>query len=356
LICKNLKVQNNLFLILLIKSFLLNSQDQIPPNIIFLIGDGMGLSQITAGLYSNNNKTALEEFEYIGLSKTHAIDNLLTDSAAAGTAMACGVKTYNGVIGLDYNKTSHPSILEICSNLGFSSGLVVTSSITHATPACFYAKVSSRNEHEEIARQLSLSSVDVFVGGGRKYFNNRKDQKNLIEEMNKYSFVSNLDEFKKSQSQKIAFLTYDDEPPKLSEGRSPSLKDLSKTAIDKLSINSNPFFLMIEGSQIDWGGHDNDIEYFINEFQEFNETIKVALEFAKKNGNTLVLVTADHETGGFGILGGSLKNSNVKGDFLTKGHSSSMVPVFSFGKKAHKFSGIYDNTEIFDKLYSIVNP
>ena len=130
-----------------------------------MIGDGMGLTQISSGMYANNNSTALEGFEYVGLSKTHALDKLVTDSAASGTAMACGVKTYNGVIGIDGKNKSHPSILEICQKKGYRTGLVATSSIVHATPASFYAKVISRRLYEKIAFQLSQHNVDLFVVG-----------------------------------------------------------------------------------------------------------------------------------------------------------------------------------------------
>ena len=146
------------------------------PNIIIMIGDGMGLTQISSGMYANNNSTALEGFEYVGLSKTHALDKLVTDSAASGTAMACGVKTYNGVIGIDGKNKSHPSILEICQKKGYKTGLVATSSIVHATPASFYAKVISRRLYEKIAFQLANTIVDLFVGGGKDYFTKRDRQ------------------------------------------------------------------------------------------------------------------------------------------------------------------------------------
>ena len=148
-----------------------------------MIGDGMGLTQISSGMYANNNSTALEGFEYVGLSKTHALGKLVTDSAASGTAMACGVKTYNGVIGIDGKNKSHPSILEICQEKGYKTGLIATSSIVHATPASFYAKVISRRLYEKIAYQLSQHKIDLFVGGGKDYFTKREDNRNLVNEM-----------------------------------------------------------------------------------------------------------------------------------------------------------------------------
>ncbi len=189
-------------LLLLALSLIVQAQDK-SPNIILMIGDGMGLTQISAGMYANGNTTALEEFSYVGLSKTYATDQLITDSAASGTAMAAGVKTYNGVIGIDSKNVSHQSILEICHGLGYTSALLATSSIVHATPASFYANVPSRRMYEDIALQLSQHHVDLFVGGGRKFFVNREDGKNLKNEMSAYEFVSDIEAFKKSSSIKI---------------------------------------------------------------------------------------------------------------------------------------------------------
>lgn len=161
------------FLLLLLSTFSF-LQSQETPNIIIMIGDGMGLTQITAGMYSNNNTIALEDFEFIGLSKTHALGQLVTDSAASGTAMACGIKTYNGVIGIDKNNAHQPSILELSQKKGYSTGLVVTSSVVHATPASFYAKVPSRKLYEDIALQLSQHSLDLIIGGGWIFLINEK--------------------------------------------------------------------------------------------------------------------------------------------------------------------------------------
>lgn len=344
----------NLILSLLFTFSLTAQAQDKSPNIILMIGDGMGLTQISAGMYASGNTTALEEFTYVGLSKTYATGKLITDSAASGTAMAAGVKTYNGVLGIDSENVSHQSILEICHELGYSSALLATSSILHATPASFYAKVPSRSMYEEIALQLSQHHVDLFVGGGRKFFVNREDGKNLKNEMSAYEFVSDIEAFEKSTSKKIGFLTYDEEPPSLLNGREPSLASLTKISLEKISALGKPFFMMVEGSQIDWGGHDNNTNYIISEFKEFDSAIRNALEFAKADGNTLVIVTADHETGGMAISDGNIEKGKIRAKFTTKGHSAAMVPVFSFGPSAKQFSGIYENTAIFDKMLSTV--
>ncbi|MDG2499713.1 MAG: alkaline phosphatase [Flavobacteriaceae bacterium] len=329
-------------------------QDSKPPNIIMMIGDGMGLSAISSGMYSNNNYTSLERSEYIGLLKTHSLDNLVTDSAASGTAMSSGVKTYNRTVGLDGNLSSVKSILEICRDRGYTTAIVATSTIVHATPASYYSKVKSRYQYDEIASQLSKSNINFFVGGGEKYFNDRVDGRNLINEMDDYFFANSLESFKNINSNKIGYLTYYDEPVGKHEGREPSLEDIAQITIQKLKSFDNPFFLLVEGSQIDWGGHDNDSEHLISEMLEFDKTIETVFNFADKDKNTLVVITADHETGGAAIVDGNLEESFVKIKYVSGDHTATMVPIFSLGPYSSLFKGVYDNTEIFDKLEGII--
>lgn len=343
--------------LLLIPFSLIQAQQKAdaPLNVILMIGDGMGLSQISAGMYVNGNKTVLEDFPVIGLSKTHATKNLVTDSAASGTAMACGEKTYNGAVGISAKNIKLKSILEICEENGYNTGLIATSSIVHATPASFYANVHSRRKYEEIAVQLSESEVDYFIGGGKNFFQKREDERNLIKEMTSVEVVKNLRAYKKSTADRIGFFTYDGEPPSINEGRDPLLGEYLSATLEKLSSREEPFFVMVEGSQIDWGGHANDIDYITSEFLEFNNTIGVAVNFAKKNPNTLVIVTADHETGGLAVIKGSTKPFRVEASFNTLGHSATMVPVFSYGNASQLFGGIYENTQIFQKMKNAMN-
>jgi len=373
--------KNIILALFFVISFNIYSQESESPNIILMIGDGMGLTQISSGMYSNNNSTALENFQYVGLSKTHSYDNLVTDSAAAGTAMSSGEKTQNKVLGLDHEGNPIKSILSICQDKGYSTALVATSNILHATPAAFFANIDYRYNYEPIAVQMTKSGVNYFVGGGEKYFNSREDKRNLINEMteNGYEIVYNISDFEKSKSNYLGFFTakdepyyfykgvnysyreYDeddyneDEPLEDFTGRESYLARSAKATLGKLDEMGKPFFIMIEGSQIDWGGHDNDQKYMVSQFLEFNDAIEVVLDFAKKDKNTIVVVTADHETGGAAIVRGKLSNSSIKNRFATTNHTASMVPVFSYGPKAHLFKGIYENTEIFNKLLSIVN-
>ena len=288
----------------------LSAQEKSPTNIILMIGDGMGLSQVTTGMYYNGNKTALENFPTIGLSKTHASNSLVTDSAASGTAMACGVKTLNGVVGISSKNEKKESILKISKNLGYQTGLIATSSIVHA--------------------------------------------RNLLKEMSDFDITSTLKKFDKSEASKIGHFTNDDEPVKISEGRLP-LKNAVTSVLNKLDRDQKPFFLMVEGSQIDWGGHANEVDYVVSEFNDFDAAIQTVLDFTIDHPNTLVIVTADHETGGLSIPKGDIKTMEPVAEFSTLGHTATMVPVYSRGPSAETFSGIYDNTAIFSKMLDVLN-
>ncbi|MFT5985525.1 MAG: alkaline phosphatase [Planctomycetota bacterium] len=324
-----------------------------PKNIILLIGDGMGLSEITAAQFYSENTSNFEEFNTIGLIKTSSSQELITDSAAAATAFACGEKTYNGAIGVDDNREPLKNIVDFVSNNGMATGLVSTSSIVHATPASFFAHVDSRRKYTEIATYLPSSEIDFVAGGGLQFFERREDGKDLVKTLKEKGFDVITDKLPKSTtSKKQAILLADDEMPKMLDGRGDFLPDATALALKHLSKNKKGFFLMVEGSQIDWGGHANDAEYLVSELLDFDKTVGVALAFAKKNKNTLVIVTADHETGGFTLAADGTDYNKIKMIFSTGGHSATMIPVFAKGPGAQKFAGIYENTEIYTKMVS----
>ncbi len=318
-------------------------------NIIFLIGDGTGTSQIYSGLVGNKGNLYLKTMPYSGFSKTNSSDNLITDSAAGATAFSIGEKTYNGAIGVDKDKNPKKTLLEMADENGISTGMVATCAITHATPASFIAHQPSRKMGEEIAADFLDTDIDLFIGGGKNHFNKRKDGRNLFAELhtNGYDTVTSMGALKKAKGAKIAALLAEEQLPPYLMGRGDMLPESSKFAINKLSKNDKGFFLMIEGSQIDWGGHDNNVPYIVSEMLDFDRAIGEALKFAAKDGETLVVVTADHETGGFSINGGDLATGVVEGKFTTGSHTGVMVPVFSYGPQAERFSGIIENTDIF---------
>jgi alkaline phosphatase len=331
------------------------SQANSPKNIILVIGDGMGLSQISAALYNSNNRLSLESFPVIGFQKTYSTNNLVTDSAAAGTAIATGKKTKNNTLGLDENGNRCESILEEAEKNGLATGLVVTSSIQHATPASFYAHQPARNLYEDITLDLLDAGIDLFIGGGKQHFERReKDERNLTEELKAngvaiYDYFNNdLNSLVPDTLKRFAFFTADKEPLSALTGRD-FLPKAAELATKFLSHRSpNGFFLMVEGSQIDWACHSNKTEALYAEMADLDLTIKELIDFARKDGETLVIVTADHETGGLGLNSGTPRLLDLQ--YTTNGHTATMVPVFAFGPKAELFRGIYENTEIHHKM------
>ncbi|MBM3436646.1 MAG: alkaline phosphatase [Bacteroidetes bacterium] len=336
-----------------LKAVSIGSGDEIHArNIILMIGDGMGVAQIYAGLTANKGHLNIERFQNIGFSKTYSASDYITDSGAGATAIATGKKSYNGAISIDSEGYPCRTILEYAEDNGKATGLVATSSITHATPACFIAHQKSRNNFEEIAEDFLKTDIDVFIGGGLKDFKKRKDQKDLTVQLAEmgYALILSPDSIKNAGGARVAGLVYMDSPPKYSEGRNDMLANATKKALEILSRDNDGFFLMIEGSQIDWGGHDNDTRYIVDELLDFDRTIGLVLDFAKNDGNTLVIVTADHETGGMGLTGGDFKTGEIKAGFISTDHTGVMVPVFAIGPQSEIFRGIYENTEIFGKM------
>ena len=323
-----------------------------PKNIILMVGDGMGVAQIYAGMTGNYGHLNLERMPVVGFHKNQASNSFVTDSAAGATAFACGVKTYNGAIGVDANKQPVPTILEIAEEKGLATGMVATCSITHATPASFISHQPSRALDENIALDFLNTDIDVFIGGGRKFFANRSDGLNLVDSLKNrsYKIANSIAEVQEVKSGKLAAFLAEEQQARFSEGRGDELVKSTEVALNLLKTNKKGMFLMIEGSQIDWGGHGNNTQFIVEEMIDFDNAIGKALDFAAKDGNTLVIITADHETGGFTINGGNSEKGVVEGKFTTGSHTGVMIPVFAYGPGAEKFAGIYENNEIFHKM------
>lgn len=338
--------------------FQVYSQEQLPAinkakakNVILLIGDGMGLSQTYAAYTLNNNFLNIYLLPHVGQCFTFSANDYITDSGAGGTAISTGKKTNNGAVGTGANGEVLETILEIAKKKNLSTGLISTSSITHATPASFYAHVLSRESHDSIALFLLNEKVDLFIGGGTKFFIDRKDKRNLFDELKikGYQMHTVLDSSTVVNSTKAGFLLASDAMPKISEGRGDMLPNATKYAIEKLKKDSNGFFLMVEGSQIDWGGHYNNFNYVLGETLDFDKAVGEALSFAAEDGNTLVIVASDHETGGMTITDKNA-NGSIKTEFSTLNHSAVPVLTYSYGPGAQYFTGVFDNTMIFQNM------
>jgi alkaline phosphatase len=290
-----------------------------------------------------------------GLVLTHSGNSMVTDSAAAGTAMATGYKTSNGTVSQTPGGIPLKTVLEVAEEKGKSTGLVCTSAVTHATPASFAAHAAKRSMQPAIAEQLAAAEIEVLFGGGLGFFlpntaagSLRTDETDLLHSLsNQMTVVTTLEQFDAmGVPERAAGLFASNALPKASEGRI-ALSVMTAKALEILSRNKTGFFLMVEGSQIDWGGHANDTDYVLSELFDFDEAVGVALDFAELDGDTLVIVTSDHETGGFVLLDGSVDSRFVsETSFAVEKHSASMVPLFAYGPGAEAFGGIRDNTEL----------
>lgn len=323
------------------------SQHRKPKNVIYLIGDGMGLNQLYAGMTANGGMLNIERCTHTGLAKTYSASSYITDSAAGGTALATGNKTNNGMIGMNADSVTVKSVLSLAEEAGYATGLVATVRITHATPAAFYAHQVNRGMYEEIATDMLTSGVDFFVGGGRNNFEERKDSLDYSDSLRSanYNIVYSIDSVEAPVLLPFGALCADSDMPQASE-RGDFLPRAVDLAIKSLDARGDGFFLMIEGSQIDYQGHGNNTEGVVDEVLDFDRAIKVALDFAERDGETLVVITADHETGGMTIMNGSYDDRTVEAQFNTGGHTGTMVPIYSFGPCADRFTGIMENTEI----------
>ena len=324
-----------------------------PKNVVVMIGDGMGPAQVYSLILTSKGKTSFERFPYTGFSITKSASNEITDSAAGGSAIANGNKTNNGVVGMTSDSIPVPSMLEILAEKGKKTGVVVTCSVTHATPADFIAHNISRKNNEEIALEISdKEKLDVLFGGGKKYFTERKDNEDLIEKMWKkgWNIYDSLPQITDNNARTMV-LTCRKHMKKASE-RGDYLPKATAKALEMLD-NEKGFFLMVEGSQIDFACHDNDSATMVDEMRDFDQAINVVLDFAEKDQNTLVIVTADHETGGLSIIDPEGKYTKTNFHFSTGSHSAVFVPVFSYGPGAERFSGVMDNTEIISKILEI---
>ena len=325
------------------------SDDLKAKNIILVIGDGVGPNQITLSRIAIGGldfRLFIDQMPYHGTSLTHSYDNAYTDSAAAATAWSTGFKTKTRYLSLDPDKKILETIVELLSKKGYASGVVATSSVTHATPAALYAHIDNRYEYKEIANQLINSSIHIALGGGRKLFDLNKINDTHHVLTSKESLQLNFD-----YSKKLIGLFDDDGIERSNE--KPTQRQMTNFALKHLNKKCNGFFLMTEGSQIDWAGHDNDANKMIEEFRDFDLTIKDLIKFVNKNNDTLLIITSDHETGGLQIL--KQDNDNVIIQWGTGRHTSTPVGVHAYGPGAELFQGLMDNTDIHYKMLEAID-
>ena len=321
-------------------------------NVIYMIGDGMALPQVYAAMLASGEDMTFQQFPYIGVVDTHSASNDITDSAAGGTALASDHKTNNAMLGVNPDTIPVKTVFEALAEQGKKTGVVVTSYVTHATPAAFYAKVPHRKQYEDIAVQMAENPyINLSIGGGMKHFAQRKDSLDLIGRMENelgWKVYDNLAEVDVT-NQKYAVIADTNHMPKAAD-RGDFLPRAVKTALKTLDNAENGFFLMVEGSQIDFACHGNDSTWMMDEMLDFDYAVNVALDYAKEKGNTLVVVTADHETGGLTLPDPQGKYTNVVFDYSTGSHTCLPVLVYAYGPGAEQFTGWMQNNELKAKI------
>lgn len=361
-------------------------------NVIYLIGDGMGFGAVTSLLLSEDEVTGFEQAPVVGLHETCSADNYVTDSAAGGTALATGTRTNNGYVGADPDGAQLTSVLRKAQAMGKKTGIVVNTTLTEATPAAFYAGVTSRKMVYDIAKQFTECDVDIAIGGGLGHFYNRPDSLDLTATLIEKGYdvylhwetvlntesekfvgilpLSDLHRREKNHGRasaaegqevclaaQMAAMNEETNAEHLSEP-TVYLEKATAKALDVLSRdNKDGFFLMIESAIIDGYGHNNDGEGMVIEMKEFNCTLQKMIEYVNQHPETLLVVTADHETGGTGVYYNGHKPGNegpLKMIFSTSGHTGTVVPVFAYGAGAENFAGVMKNTDIPKKIEELM--
>lgn len=325
-------------------------------NVILMIGDGMSLMHVYTAWAANRGKLWLENAQATGLSKTWAVKKLVTDSGSGGTSLATGVKTVYHAVGVDPEGKPLTSLVDVAKELGKDAGLAVTCRLWDATPCDFCCHNIDRDKEEELVGDYPTSGVDFVFGGGAQKFTNRKDGRDIFKELQKkgYHVSRTLDDFfAYDKNSRIFAVPYDKDTP-LPDERGDLLARASMKGISLMNQNKNGFFMMIEGSQLDDYGHFNQLDLLMKETLDFDKTIGEVMKWAAKDGETLVVVTADHETGGLTLVNGNKDEGSVECCFSSKDHTGAMVPVYAFGPGAENFTGIFENTDVFKKIKKLM--
>ena len=324
-------------------------------NVILMIGDGMSLAHMYTAWTANRGQLWLENAQYTGLSKTWCTNRLVCDSGSGGTALATGQKTCYHAVGTDPQGNPLTTLCDLAKAKGKSAGIAVTCRLWDATPCDFSCHNLDRDKEQELIGDYPTSGLDYAFGGGAKYFTNRADGRDIFKELeaNGYHVSRTWDDLAAWKSGKVFAVPYDVDTP-LPDERGDLLARASLKGIELLNQNRNGFFMMVEGSQLDDYGHFNQLDLLMKETLDFDQTIGKMMKWAAQDGETLVVVTADHETGGLTLVDGNKDEGKVTCCFSTKSHSGVMVPVYAFGPGSEHFSGIMENTDIFKKIKALM--
>lgn len=339
-------------------SFKNDGSTKKPLNIILMIGDGTGLSHIASGYYANGGELTLTNLKTCGWVTTQSADSYTTDSAASGTAYATGQKTHNYAIGVDINDNPLANIPEKAHAKGIVSGIISTDDLNGATPAAFFAHTNNRNNTKEIWAGMQYSPLSFFAAGSKEVMESQSEDTRKALKDN-FTIVDNLSDPVAASSERLGYLPPKSETASLSKGRGDFLPATTSYAIDYLMARKTSrkkgFFLMVEAARIDKSAHGNDFPTVVKEVLDFDKAIEAAVRFAEKDGNTLVIITADHETGALTLgYDGDPSKGTVNGVFCSGSHTPSPVPLFAYGPHSQDFMGVQGNEEVSQKIQKLL--
>jgi len=325
--------------------------EEQPLSIIVLLADGLGINQITAAWHEQDFLN-LQQYPYTGLVFTHAYNRFVTESGAANTAMMTGTKTNYGFLAIDQNEMPLETLYEYTKKNNYLTGLITSSYMADATIASLLSHRKDRHEHEKIILDYYHNYPDFAVAGGQKHFDKRADGKNLLDSLSAkgVSVFYTLNEMKLINNLPCLGMMHESLPPYLSDGREDFLYQSSMKALDLFS--DEPFFLFIESAHIDKAGHDMNIADQLEETLEYDRLAGLALDYAKKHDNVLVVALSDHESGALTLLSGN--NFDYIPNYAIDEHSGEMVAIFAYGPGAEKFTGMMDNTDIYFKIKNLI--
>jgi len=330
--------------------------DYRPMNVILMIGDGTGLAQISAGYFANNEELTYANLKHMGWVTTKSADAFTTDSAASGTAYSSGYKTYNGAVGVDVKKRPQPNIPERVIKNGIIAGVVSTDDLNGATPAAFFAHQPNRGMTDEIWADLPSSVLKYFAAGSKEVFEARPlETQKAVNKV--FTVVNSLDDPKIQAADRVGVLPPAVETGYIVKGRTDFLPRATRQAIDFLhqrAKDGKGFFLMVEGARIDKACHGNDFPSAVKELLDFDQAIAEAIKFADEDGNTLVVISADHETGGLVVWDGDPKKGNEEGVYISTWHTATPVPIFAYGPHAQDFMGVQGNEQVAQKILKLL--
>lgn len=338
-------------------TFKSDGDTKYPKNIILMIGDGTGLAHIASGYYANGGQLTVTNLKACGWVTTQSADAFTTDSAASGTAYACGQKTYNYAVGVGMDQKPIPNIPEIVAERRIISGVVSTDDMHGATPASFFAHQPQRRMYTEIWGDLPGSPLMFWSAGSQEVFAKQATPETQQAVRETFTVVTSLDDPAVWQADRLGYLPTAVESGYIVDGRTDFLPKTTAFAVKYLKQHSNRrrgFFLMVEGARIDKASHGNQYESMVREMLDFDQAIEQAIRFADEDGNTLVIICADHETGGTTLWNGDPANGNMEGVFVSTNHTAIPIPLFAYGPHSQDFMGVQGNEEVGQKIIKLL--